>query len=234
MAISFGGRRFEPPLYRAINNEYHLELIAENTTHLKRELLNQRRTEERLAFLEFRNQDQAKNAQITQNLRDAVLGSLRDGFDRVADYLTDVDDTLHTINDSIQEGFHAVAGLLTQSVEHLWELVQIQRRSAEALNNPKATGVQELLREGQQWLKEGEKSEGHERSEHWDDALGLFEKATENEIGRQNYVAWFNIGYLRWNHHGQLAEAEAAFSRAKRLSAPTDNIWHTIDSRNIE
>ena len=60
-----------------------------------------------------------------------------------------------------------------------------------------------------------------ERLENWKDALRLFSAVLENDIGRQNYVAWFNIGFLRWKHLNDPSAAEQAFFNAQRTAPPS-------------
>ena len=72
-----------------------------------------------------------------------------------------------------------------------------------------------------------------ERLENWKDALRLFSAVLENDIGRQNYVAWFNIGFLRWKHLNDPSAAEQAFFNAQRNSAPERDLWHTKSLRHM-
>ena len=66
----------------------------------------------------------------------------------------------------------------------------------------------------------------------------------DNEVGKQKgYVAWFNIGYLRWKQKPEdnedqakvdLAHAEEAFFQAQRLSGiMRDEPWHTRSLRHM-
>jgi tetratricopeptide (TPR) repeat protein len=238
MARSPDFRRLDTPINRAITNEYHLELTAENTADIKRELIAQRQLQAQAAALNLRGQVEIARRQDTTNeFLDSILSSLDYGFDRLSDQLEMVDDTLKsgfkTIDNSLQSGFGSVVAVLNQSVVLMTEQLKTQKQITETLSKPYDTNAQELLREGQKWLTQGERSEGRERLENWNDALRLFQKVTENEIGQQNYVAWFNIGYLRWKHLKNLTEAENAFFRSQRLSAPSRDIWHTKSLRHL-
>lgn len=63
--------------------------------------------------------------------------------------------------------------------------------------------------------------------------MRLLLHATDNPIGKQDYVSWFQIGYLRWKHLGDLAQAEEAFRRAVRLSEPSADQYFSESVRHL-
>ena len=63
------------------------------------------------------------------------------------------------------------------------------------------------------------KASGRDQEEWYKDAARLLRDVLDNPIGRGNYVAWFQTGWLKWKFQRNLAEAEEAFYQAARLSA---------------
>jgi tetratricopeptide (TPR) repeat protein len=47
---------------------------------------------------------------------------------------------------------------------------------------------------------------------------GLLTEVLNNPIGSRDFIAWFQIGWLKWKDKQNLSEAEEAFYQAARLS----------------
>jgi len=108
---------------------------------------------------------------------------------------------------------------LTQIGQLMWESHQQLRQIADVLQRPFETKLKELRGESEKWLRQGARRDGEDRIEDWKDAMRLFELVVENPIGKQDFTAWFHLGFLKWKLEGNYVEAEAAFGRAQRLSA---------------
>ena len=74
---------------------------------------------------------------------------------------------------------------------------------------------------------------GRERDDDFEDASHLLQEVIKNPIGNQDYVAWFQTGWLQWKHFRNLPEAERAFHRAVRLSAPEANDYYRLSIRHL-
>lgn len=229
------------PELRAINNEYFSELIANQNKQLLQFKAAEMRLQAEAAVRMVRGLEEIADQQAASNLlMDSMsdsLESIADSAHRIVGQLDQIDDTLQSgfseIQGTLQHGFATVAGFLARAVTTLQQQQKTLSEISATLSRPYDTKAQELLREGQKWLVMGAKCSGVEREEDWKDALRLFGAVLENDIGRQNYVAWFNIGYLRWKHLGDPAEAEKAFFNAQRYSAPDLNLWHTKSLRHM-
>jgi tetratricopeptide (TPR) repeat protein len=222
---------------REINNEYHLQLIAKNTGVVLRAQYAQLRAQAQAAALNLRGQLEITQRQHTTNeLLGGLtgnIGSLIGLAEQMHGQLQSIEACIETVNDTLERGFASVARILERAVSVLMQQQTTLARIADTLSRPYDAQAQELLREGQKWLEHGAQTEGREQQENWKDALRLFHRVIENEVGKQNYVAWFNIGYLRWKYQNELPEAEEAFFQAQRLGAPTRDLWHTKSLRHM-
>lgn len=240
------------PELRAINNEYYSELIADQNEQLLHFKAAEMRLQAEAAVRMVRGLEEIADQQAVSNsLMEGMSGSLEsiaDSAQRIVGQLDQIDDTIRSgfsevqgtlqrgfseVQGILHHGFSTVAGFLAHGVTMLQQQQETLAEISVTLSRPYDTKVQELLREGQKWLAMGAKCSGLEREENWKDALRLFGAVLDNDIGRQNYVAWFNIGYLRWKLLGNPAEAEKAFFNAQRYSAPDLNLWHTKSLRHM-
>jgi hypothetical protein len=111
-------------------------------------------------------------------------------------------------------------------VQRLFEQSKQLGEISNLLRNPYQTESLELRDEAERWLKAGEKTSGSDRQDNWADAMDLLQLTLQNPIGKRDYVVWFQLGWLRWQHVFDLASAEEAFNTARRLSAPKRDIYH--------
>ena len=62
--------------------------------------------------------------------------------------------------------------------------------------------------------------------------MRLLKSTTDNPIGMQDYVAFFQIGWLLWKHEHDIVAAEDAFYRAQRLSSSKRDLYHALSLRH--
>ena len=227
---------------REINNEYHLGLIADDSKLLRSELLAIRKGQVGAAVLNregqmeiLRNLDVGNQLhRVSNELLGGLAGdmySLLGEAERTNEHLVAIEGALEQLNETIQQGFDAVVGELTQVVSMLQQNQKKLTEIGYILRNPNETEALEFLRKGVSWLVTAEKTIGPDQHKLWNHALEQFRSVVDNKIGKDMYVAWFNIGYLSWKHLGDLVEAEKAFDQAQLFSAPSRNLWHTKSLR---
>ena len=134
---------------------------------------------------------------------------------------------------AIREGVYAIEKNLEVISEQLFEQQQTLESIADILQRPYEVKALELRREADKWLTSGMNNTGRERDEDWKDATRLLQAATDNPVGMQDYVAWFQIGWLQWKHEQDIAQAEQSFYRAMRLSASNKDLYHIKSVRHL-
>ena len=207
--LVLGDRDITPNTMRAINCEYHLEMIAENS----KQLMDYHRASLRLQW-----ESAADNLRAHQETN-RYLSSIEAGIDR--------------LNDTVTEGFDAVTDGLERISKQMMQQQRILNDIAEILRRPYEAKVLELRREAHKWLTSGMKTTGRDRDESWKDATRLLHTVIENPIGMQDYVVWFQHGWLLWKHKKNVPEAEEAFYRAQRLSAASRDLYHLKSLRHL-
>jgi tetratricopeptide (TPR) repeat protein len=126
----------------------------------------------------------------------------------------------------LQEGFEQVAQMMMQQQKVLKQI-------ADVLCHPYETKVLELLREADHALKQGMTSTGRDQKAEFGDATKLLNGVLKNPMGRRNYVAWFQVGWLKWKYELNIVEAEEAFYQASRLSAPKADLYHANSLKHM-
>ena len=227
---------FTRPHLRAINNEYHLELTAKNTDDIRVGQTLQTRMQAQVAAANLRAM-----GEIDRSINDLHSG-LNDGFDAMVNEARYMSGQLENIDETLAQGFEkldatlyagvtVVADELTRVVAGLAKMHLTLNEIATTLSQPYETGVQELLSEGDRWLKQAELCDGREQADNRRDALRLFDEVIANKKGATNFVAWFNAGYLHWKLNADVPKAENCFYQAQRFTAPLRNLWHTKSLR---
>jgi tetratricopeptide (TPR) repeat protein len=161
------------------------------------------------------------------------LSFLTDEVSSIRAGVEDVNYNLEQIDSSVRTGFQAVEDLLTNIARRLAEHSLRLAEIGEILRRPYETQARELRDEGHKWLTAGIETIGQDQMDNWADALSLFEAILQNPIGKQDYVVWFHIGYLRWQLLRDTASAEAAFNTARRLSASKRDLYHLKSLRHL-
>lgn len=224
----FGG--LTPDHLRGFNNEYQLDLLASNSKRLvdyqRDALLLQGVT----AITNLRAQ--ANLAQSQANLAH-LQGEANQTLNEIASNVNAMMRELHGLDSTMKQGFSAMQSALETVSRQLIQQQQTLESIAETLSRPYESKALELRKEADKWLKRGMESEGRDRTENWNDAMRLLKATTANPIGMQDYVAWFQIGWLQWKHEGDVAQAEQSFYRAARLSADSKDLYHIKSLRHL-
>lgn len=229
---------------REIDNHYHLQMVAANTDqliqHQQRAFRVQRNAAaENLRAIASLGDRQDRTNVLIEELNgrahelllatNAQTDVLREGFDDLAESLGQLNATAEVLLDAtnfqtevLLQGF---ATLARQMMEQQRTLLEITR----VLRNPYETKAQELLKEAERALKNGMHASGRDRQEEFKDALRLLTDVLDNPIGRRDFVAWFQIGWLKWKDKQDLREAAEAFYQSARLSG-SERTPHYVSS----
>lgn len=216
-----------PRKFREIENYYHLEMIAENSEQL---------VDFQVASLAA----QAEAAAATVSGFEATnthLAEIQETFGQMSEALQQLQQTssatLNAVNHglaaatrALRQGFDAVAGQLLAQQQTLIEITNTLRR-------PYQTQMLELREQADKWIGSGMRNTGQARAEDFADATKLLHETIKNPIGNQDYAIWFQIGWLLWKHECKVTDAEAAFYRAARLSAPDRNHYYILSIRHL-
>lgn len=215
-------RQFFPDLshpakaQRFIDNHYHLEMVADNSHQIVEYQAQMLQLQQQAAITNIRAMGEIAHRQDhTNSLLSALTGSM-DTLNATATQ------TLHAVyaqTEVLQEGFEEIAARLLEQQRVLQQISDILRR-------PYKAKALELLNEADRALKTGAKASGRDQEEWYKDAARLLQDVLDNPIGRSNYVAWFQTGWLKWKFQRNLAEAEEAFYQAARLSASNADLYH--------
>jgi hypothetical protein len=245
--IALSGRS---PELRAINQEYQLELVVKSEKEIATKLAIIERNQLAAAAANMRamgelarGQDQQTQV-LTETAWD-IRGILAEA-ERINENLETIDGTLERgfgqLDGTLQQGFGNVTAGLKAVAAALMENQRTLTAISQTLSRPYDAKAIELLAEGQRWLEAGAACDerkasdsfaAREAQDNWNDAMRLFCSVVANEVGRQNYVAWFNIGWLRWKLEGSPATAEEAFYHSQRYSAPQRDMLHTKALRHM-
>ncbi len=172
-------------------------------------------------------------AQMHQDLSAIGFGldDVNDGLIAVQEEMAAVNagmDRLQTIAQHTEQALYdmhtMLDGWLAQLSGQLLEQQETMTTISEDLLRPLEVQVQELRRHADHALESGMASTGSARAEWYGDAMELLAKAVDNPVGKQDYVAWFQIGWLRWKLLDDVAAAEEAFARAARLARPAGDV----------
>jgi len=218
---------------RNIDNWYHLESTAESSA----EIVECQR-------VALRNQTESAS-EAMERFNDLVRAQelTNDQLDCLNTNIEGVNDRLDELRDVTESGFKATSEAINNNTSALNRgfaitaeiLMGVQvtlREISHTLQRPYETKVLELRNQAESRLRLGLRNNGRDRDEDLRDAMALFREVTNNAVGNQDYVTWFNIGYILWKQHEEYAEAEQAFYRAARLSAHLKDayylrsVWH--------
>lgn len=130
------------------------------------------------------------------------------------------------LSDLLEDALSRISQQIMDQQETLDEIVAL-------LKHPYQTRVRELRIEGQKWLFHGMQRRERDRHEDWKDAMRLLKTVTDNPVGMQDYVVWFQTGWLLWKHQRDVIAAEEAFYRAQRLSTDSRDLYHHLSLRHL-
>lgn len=212
-----------PDYIRELNHEYHVETIAENSKQV---------VDYHKASLRLQGQSAALNLRVQAELaqrQDETNRHLSDIAQGVGSMVRGLDN----LSDRVDAGFGAVEETLERISQQLMEQQRTLETIAELLRRPYEAKALELRREADKWLTSGMRNTGRDREEDWKDARRLLDATVDNPVGMQDYVAWFQLGWLKWKHDGNVAQAEESFYRAGRLSANNRDLYHVKSLRHL-
>ncbi|BDI32907.1 hypothetical protein CCAX7_49580 [Capsulimonas corticalis] len=226
---------------RAIEHEYQLELVAENARQLVQFYATILRAQASQASQTLRNIDVMVNGRETSGQLGTLatdIDLLVDGMDHFpVDDLQPLEFAQHTIlpihgdpsadlQDTLATEFERLARQLMRQQKALVKIHDRMRGMYEAQ-------AQIRRAESNRWLVSGMKRLGRDREEDFEDALRILKDMVTTPQGMQDYVAWFEIGWLLWKHERNLPEAEEAFYRAQRLSAVKGDAFYVKSLRHL-
>lgn len=211
-----------------IDYSYQMSTIAHDTAVIRKhqfEMLNLQTlaAATALAQLDVSMTQLGVSAHIAQNT--AIMAR---GIDRLNTGLAQLQNTATEQLSELQDVRNILDDRLTAIVQQQQKQQQTLNEIAATLRTPYETSVRELREAADKWLTSGNlpNRPARDREEDWADAMRLLRITTENPIGRQDYMAWFQIGYLLWKKDGNLTEAEDSFYRAQRLSSTSHDAAH--------
>jgi len=203
-------------LRRRIDDHYHLEMIAENSSQIVEYQAEAFRMQREAVIANLHGLAEIANRQDETNFL----------LHTIAESMSDLNHSLNVQTEVLQQGFEEMALILLQQQQTLEQI-------ADVLRHPYETKVLELLQEAKRALKTGAKSTGRDQQAEFADATRLFKEVLANPIGSRNYVAWFETGWLKWKYELNIAEAEDAFYQASRLSKPQADLYHANSLRHM-
>lgn len=219
-----------PRRLRVIEAEYHLELTARNTGEIAAQQAELLGLQAQAAEMNLRAAGElARRQDETNELLGAGFSEISEGINQLTEIMGE---GLSQLEATLSSGLQTVAAELQTISRQLWQQQQTLNQIVELLRQPYGTQAQELLREANKWLEQGNRRSGRDRDEDWKDAMGLLQEVISNRIGKQDYLAWFQIGWLHWKHKDKFAEAEEAFYQAQRLSAASQPAFHVKSLRH--
>ncbi len=230
---------------RQIERDYQITLTASNVDQLKQiEAANLAVTAQAArANLAAQKANQAlsrSNLAALENIRDehretnVMLGNILDVLEDMSAELANIHNAIDRQTAMQRAAFRIVHADLTRIAESVLETHKTLKNIEVLLRQPYETKVLELRNQASRWLERGMNNSERqkEQADDYEDAFRLLEEVIKNPVGNQDYVAWFQIGWLRWKHYNDKPSAEQAFYRATRLSAPTTDAYHVKSLRH--
>jgi tetratricopeptide (TPR) repeat protein len=212
---------------RGIEREYELEIVAEHPRQLIQfQAVSLRvlsghasRTLSHLAALTGSTQASAGD------VRAIVSGVDTLGLGAAAGMQGDSDD---------EGGMQTVlVDLFDRVAKQYFKEQRILRQIAGNLRDAYEAPFLGMRNEAEKWLVSGMKRAGRDRDEDFNDALRLLRASIDSPFGNGDYVAWFQLGWLLWQHERNVVDAEDAFYKAQRLSAATNDLYYLKSLRHL-
>jgi len=201
---------------RDIENHYHVQMIAENTQQLKQAAVATLAVQAQAAHQQ--HQDFAELGCRLEDIQWAVEAQ--------TEATRELGDTARRIEGALDYWLAELAEGIARQQETMDEI-------ADTLRRPLETTVKELLQHAHHAISSGGRSEGRRRAGWYQDALDLLNEAVENPVGKQDYIAWFQIGFVLWKGEEHFSAAAEAFDRAARLSEPSGDVYYWESLRHL-
>lgn len=228
--------------FRDIDNHYHLNVIAQNSSQLLHYQAFALRQQYVQAAATVQNLEKVAHQQsITNNLLRDVEYSMGMMQNDVAQINVGVQNlnrsSLKTIAhlENIEAAVDDLQARLLEEFANIADQMFAQQQALQEISNTLSTPYQtqslELRNNAIKWLNQGMNCTGQDRDEDYKDAMRLFRVVADNHIGRQDPIVWFNIGWLLWKQDNNYVDAEQAFDRARRLCG--DDIVNRLYENNL-
>lgn len=223
--------------YREVENHYHLEMIASSGDEIVEFQTASLALQAHAAANSIRGFHAIAHLQGEANDR---LSQLADGMTQLCQGIELLNEGLDSLNETAAATLAAISeqtGAIKNGFAVMAEQMLVQHKTllqiAQKLRRPYETQMLELREQADKWLTNGMRNTGRDQEEDYRDAMRLLQEVIKNPIGNQDYVSWFQIGWLRWKHTDLITEAEEAFYRAARLSASEGNLYHVLSTRHL-
>ena len=215
---------------RDIDNHYHMEKAASNLS----QLVNLQST----SFAIQANANREANSQLA-GINHEIDG-INSAFSELGIEMGNISQELNHLHSTAQRNEEILwqitdlldTHLTTIARQMMTQQMQLEQIS-EILRQPLESQVQELRRHANEAMINGMTSIGKRRQEWYRDAIILLKTAVDNPIGKQDYVAWFQIGWLLWKADNTLSEAEDCFARASRLASSKKDDYYILALRHL-
>lgn len=236
------------PELRQVDIDYHVSMIARNSEQLVQFQADRLKLQAAQAAATVRGLElQAAQTAATvrgiseisrhQETTNILLANSIEELRIVERGIDELNVSMNNLTETVSLGFASLQSEIRQSFEGIVEQMLRQQKQlceiANILRQPYETQVLEVRKEADKWLTVGMQETGQDRNESFQDALELLQECVKNPIGKQDYVAWFQIGWLGWKYQNNLADAEEAFDRARRLSKPEGNLYYLKSLRHL-
>ncbi len=116
------------------------------------------------------------------------------------------------------DGFKRCERLLGNISEGIRKQIALLESINEILASPLETRTRELRENAERSIQEMLTCEGRDRDEYRSDAISLIELVIADPVGKLDYLAWFNYGWLLQYEVGSCEQAEEAFFQSRRLA----------------
>ena len=226
----FAVRNSDADFDRQIDNHYHVEMIAHDSHQLVAIQSASYQLQRDAAIANMRGLAEVASRQETTN---NILASVADGIERVNEGMYQLNRTADDTLDAVYEQTEVLQAGFQQIAEGILKQQATLNEIADVLRSPYETKVLELLQEADKALKQAMQTTGRERNDEFKDASRLLGDVLANPIGSRNYVAWFQVGWLKWKFERKFDEAEEAFYQASRLSASKADLYHANGLRHM-
>lgn len=222
---------------RDIDNSYQLTMIAQSSREIGQANAQILRSQAAHAL-----QEKEQLSEISFELGHVIDSLENMGFDleelvdiskRTEEGVKRVEAAVESVDKNICMLQHIVVDWFSCISEQMFEQQQTLNHIEDILRKPLETAVLEIRKKAEEALKNGMTVIGKEKHDWYRDAMNLLDSAVHNPIGEQDYVAWHQIGWLFWKDGNNLFEAEAAFERAARLSAPSSNLYYSSSLQHL-
>lgn len=208
---------------RQIDIDYHTELSAKNTQEIVD--INSKLLHLQLAR-SYANLEQQEKTNNSLNEIKETINNVSEGIESLNKNIDNLTDEIASIKMKLEKGFQLILEEIRKQQKQLEEIKNI-------LSKPYETSQLELRKNANYWLFYGMRDSGEDQSKYFSDAMKLLNQCLKNPVGEQDYVVWFQKGWLLWKYMNNIKEAEKSFSEARRLSKPKRDLYYLKSVRHL-